>query len=201
MAATATAVAHASSECSSSSVAARKFAAVAGKVTRAMAASRAIDFLAEARPWDEYRTAGEPQNSGSMWQHEITRATTVGAAADTQPEAVRVQAAHLYHPYISTPSQRPCACRPSAPLLTLTLALTLIPTATLALTLTLTQTLTLNLNPDPSPMNLALSVQALHTLASRPYISPKSPPYLPRPSAPWRASPISPLYLPRPSAP
>ena len=50
----ATAVAHASSECSSSSVAARKFAAVAGKVTRAMAASKAIDFLAEARPWDEY---------------------------------------------------------------------------------------------------------------------------------------------------
>ena len=48
-------MAHASSsECSSSSVAARKFAAVAGKVTRAMAASKAIDFLAEARPWDEY---------------------------------------------------------------------------------------------------------------------------------------------------
>ena len=73
-----------------------------------------IPYLPYISPISPLYLQGEPQNSGPMWQHELMRATTVGAAADTQPEAARVQAAHLYLPYISptSPLNLP---RPSAP--------------------------------------------------------------------------------------
>lgn len=72
------------SGCSSSCVAARKFAAVAGKVTRAVPASKAMfDLLAvEARPWDEHvRAAVE---AGSDAPARVRALQAIGGLADVR---------------------------------------------------------------------------------------------------------------------